>query len=80
MDQSPEVELISTGPTAKAVEEMAAQMHREAAGIAGAGRIVNRARAAKLLRSSRGGPEAEQPEHVLHRDVSPESAVVDPRH
>ena len=80
VNSSPEVELIALGVTAKALEAVAAQMHRETEGIAGSGGVVNRARASKLLRASRGRLEAEQPEDVFHRDEGPESPVVDARH
>ena len=80
VNQSPEVELIAACFTAKALEVVPAQVYREAEGIAASGGIMNRAGTAQLFRSSRGWSEAEQPEHVLHRDAGPESAVVDPRH
>lgn len=80
MNPSPEVELIALGVTAKALEALASQIHREAEGIAHSGGIVNRTRASKLLRASRGRLEAEQPEDVFHRDEGPESPVVDARH
>jgi len=50
VNPSPEVELIALGVTAKALEALAAQIHREAEGIADSGRIVNGTRASKLLR------------------------------
>jgi hypothetical protein len=80
VNPSPEVELIALGVTAKALEALAAQIHRETEGIAHSGRIVNRTRASKLLRASRGRLEAEQPEDIFHREEGPESPVVDSRH
>jgi hypothetical protein len=77
---SPEVELIALGVTAKALEALAAQIHRETEGLAHSGRIVNRTRASKLLRASRGRREAEQPEDIVQREEGPESPVVDARH
>lgn len=77
---SPEVELIAPGVTAKALEALAAQMHRETEGIVRSGGIVNGTGASKLLRASRGRLEAEQPEDVFHGDQGPESPVVDARH
>jgi hypothetical protein len=80
LNVSPEVELIALGVAVKAVEGLAAQMHRETEGIAGSGGIVNGARSSKLLRASPGRLEAEQPEDIVHREEGPESPVVDARH
>lgn len=80
LNVSPEVELIALDVTAKALEGLAAQMHRKTEGIADSGRIVNGTRASKLLRASRGRLEAEQPEDIFHRDEGPEGPVVEARH
>lgn len=71
---------MALGVTAKALEALAAQIHREAEGIAHSGGIVNRTRTSKLLRASRGRLEAEQPEDIFPRDEGPESPVVEARH
>ena len=80
VDQSPEVELIAASFTAEALEEVPAQVDREAEGIAGGDGIVNRTGAAQLLRSSCGRPEAEQLKYLRHGDAGPQKAVVDARH
>jgi hypothetical protein len=80
VDQTPEVELIATGSTAKASEDVAAQMYREATGIVDSGRVVKRTGTAKTFPSSPGRAEAEEPEDVLHRDAGAERPIVDTRH
>jgi hypothetical protein len=80
MDHLPEVQLIAARPTAEAAEDVAAQMYGEAERIARSARVVKRAGTTKTVPTPPSRPEAEQAQHVLHRDVRTQGPIVDSWH
>lgn len=80
VDLAPEVKLIALGAAEEAVEEVAVEVDREAASIAGGGWVVDGAWAAKLPSAAIRGLEAQERENLLHGEGGAKCWVVDAGH